>query len=273
MISHARLILMAAAALFVTACGSLSVSSTSSSNDVISSTPPVTSSAATANASQSSVTTSATAVNAPQSTLLAGNAHPQYPAGAAVQIGVVYQAPIQPKSAGTVVPIVLRNNTSAAVAHVEVSATAKGMGGKIVASGSSQGTDPSTIQPGQWALAFIYFEPGSALSTADTLSFTFQSMPASTDSFNTAAIQVTQANLSGSSIAGGVQNTTGHLVQGPISVHAYCLNSAGNPTSEVGGFTSGSSGDLAPGATDSFQLSLFDQGCASFLVGAAGYYK
>ena len=188
-------------------------------------------------------------------------------------MGVVYQAPIQPKSVGTAVPIVLRNNTSAAVAHVEVSATAKDQGGKIVASGSSQGTDPSTIQPGQWALAFIYFEPGSALSSADTLSFAFQSVPASTDPFNTAAIQVTQANLSGSSIAGGVQNTTGHLVQGPISVHAYCQDSAGNPTSEVGGFTSGLSGDLAPSATDSFQLSLFDQGCASFLVGAAGYYK
>lgn len=264
---------MATAALFVTACGSSSASSSSSSNDAISPTPPAATSAATANATKTSVTASAAAVDAPQSTLLAGNARPQYPAGTPGQIAVVYQAPIQPKSVGTVVPIVLRNNTSAAVAHVEVSATAKDQGGKIVASGSSQGTDPSTIQPGQWALAFIYFEPGSALSTVDTLSFTFQSMPASTDSFNTATIQVTQANLSGSSIAGGVQNTTGHLVQGPISVHAYCLNSAGDPASEVGGFTSGLSGDLASSATDSFQLNLFDQECASFLVAASGYYK
>jgi hypothetical protein len=185
----------------------------------------------------------------------------------------VYQAPIQPKPVGTLVPVVLRNNTSAAVAHVQVSATAKDQGGKIVASGSSQGTDPSAIEPGQWALAYIYFEPGSALTPDDMLSFTFQSMPASTDSFNTATIQVTQANLSGSSIAGGVQNTTGHPVQGPISIHAYCLSSAGDPTSEVGGFTSNSPGDLAPNAAGSFQLDLYDQECASFLVGASGYYK
>jgi hypothetical protein len=185
----------------------------------------------------------------------------------------VYQAPIQPQSVGTSVPIVFRNNTSAAIAHVDVSATAKGPTGKIVASGSSQGTDPSTVQPGQWAFAYIYFESGTELAASDTLSFSFQTMPASTDSFNTAAMQVTQANLSGSSIAGGVRNKTGHPVQGPISVHAYCLNSNGDPTSVVTGFTSRSSGNLAPNATDSFQLDLYDQSCSSFLVGASGYYS
>jgi hypothetical protein len=168
---------------------------------------------------------------------------------------------------------VFRNNTSAAIAHVQVSGTAKDPTGKIVASGSSQGTDPSTVQPGQWAFAFIYFEPGSKLSGTDRLSFSEQAMTASTESYNTAAIQVTQANLSGSSIAGGVQNTTGHHVQGPISVHAYCLNPAGDPMGVVTGFTSGSSGPLAPNATDSFQLDLNGQSCSSFLVGAYGYYS
>jgi hypothetical protein len=185
----------------------------------------------------------------------------------------VYRAPIQPQPVGTSVPIVFRNNTSAAIAHVDVSATAKDPTGKIVASGSSQRTDPSTVQPGQWAFAYIYFDPGTKLAANDTLSFSFQTMPASTDSFNTAAMRVTQANLSGSSIAGGVQNTTGHPVEGPISVHAYCLNSAGDPTSVVTGFTSRSSGNLAPNATDSFQLDLFDKSFPSFLVRAAGYYS
>jgi len=185
----------------------------------------------------------------------------------------VYQAPIQPQSGGTSVPIVFRNNTSTAIAHVDISAPAKDPTGKIVASGASQGTDPSTVQPGQWAFAFIFFDPGTKLAANDTLSFSFQTMPASTESFNTAAVQVTQANLSGSSIAGGVQNMTGHPVQGPISVHAYCLNTAGDPTSVVTGFTSSSSGNLAPDATDSFQLDLYDQSCPSFLVGASGYYS
>jgi hypothetical protein len=189
------------------------------------------------------------------------------------QVSVVYQAPIQPQSVGTSVPIVFRNNSNAAIAHVDISAAAKDSTGKIVASGASQGTDPSTVQPGQWAFAYIYFDPGAKLAVNDTLSFSFQTTPASTESFNTAAIQVTQANPSGSSIVGGVQNTTGHPVQGPISVHAYCLNSAGDPTSVVTGFTSSSSGNLAPDATDSFQLDLYGQSCPSFLVGASGYYS
>ena len=257
-----RLILVCAVSLCVAACGG------SSSNS-----PTASSSSSSSVAQPQPSTSSIAATAAPQSTLLAGNAHPKYPRGAPGQVSVVYQAPIQPQSTGTSVPIVFRNNTSAAIAHVDISATAKDPTGKIVASGASQGTDPSTVQPGQWAFAFIFFESGTDLAPNDTLSFSFQTTPASTESFNTAAIQVTQANLSGSSIAGGVQNRTGHPVEGPISVHAYCLNSAGDPTSVVTGFTSSSLGNLVPDATDSFQLDLYDQSCPSFLVGASGYYS
>lgn len=84
-----------------------------------------------------------------QSSFLAGNAHPQFPAGPAGQVSVVYQAPISPQQNGTVVPIVLDNNSSKAVAHVDISGTAKDATGKIVGSGSSQGTSPSVINPGQ----------------------------------------------------------------------------------------------------------------------------
>ena len=248
-----RELILCAAALCSAACGGSSSNSSTASGSPGNSTAPSQSATATA------------AAHAPQSALLAGNAHPEFPAGVAGRVSIVYQAPIQLQSNGTSVPIVFRNNTGAAIAHVDVSAAAKNPAGKIIASGSSQGTDPSAVQPGQWAFAYIY--------NNDTLSFTFQSTPASADSFNTAAIQVTQANLSGSSIAGGVQNTTGHPVQRPISVNAYCLNSSGDPTTVITGFTSSSSGDLAPGATDSFQLNVYDQRCSSFLVGASGYYK
>lgn len=254
-------VLLCAASLAITACGSSSPKS---------STAPSSPSRTSATAS---ATASAAAPVVAQSSLLAGNAHPHYPAGTPGQVSVVYQAPVQPQSNGTSVPIVIRNNTNAAIAHVDITATTKDPSGKIVASGSSQETDPSTIDPGQWGLSFIFYMPGTALAANDTLSFSFQTMPATTSSYNTAAIQVTQANLSGSFISGGVQNTTGHAVQGPVSVNVYCLNSAGDPTSTVGGFTSGSSGNLAVGATDSFQIGLYDQSCPSFLVGASGFYS
>ena len=207
-----------------------------------------------------------------QSPFLAGNVHPQFPAGVAGQVSVVYQAPIFAQQNGTVVPIVLDNNSSNAVAHVDIGGTAKDASGKIVGSGDSQGTSPSEIKPGQWALAFIYFQSGDNLSPSDRLSFNVKTSPADRSPYNTAAVQVTQANVSGSSITGGVQNTTGKVVIGPISVDAYCFDASGHLVYEQGTFTSGS-GDLAPNATDSFQINLYDQQCPSFLVGASGFYK
>lgn len=226
-----------------------------------------------ATSTTASAPSTAAAPAAPQqSPLLAGNAHPSFPPGQPGQVTVVYQAPIVPKETGTAVPIVIRNNTSKGVAHVDISASASDPTGKIVASGSSQGTDPSVIQPGQWSLAFIYFGPGTAVAAGDKMTFSVKTSAADTSSYNTAAIQVTQANLSGTSIAGGVQNTTGHDVQGPISVNVFCFDASGNPTYTQGGFTSGS-GDLAAGATDSFQVDFYNQHCPSYLVGASGYYK
>jgi len=208
-----------------------------------------------------------------QSPFLSGNAHPQFPAGPAGQVSVVYQAPISPQQGGgTSVPIVLDNNSSKAVAHVNISATAKDATGKIVGSGSSQGTAPSVIQPGEWTLAYIFFGSAPDLSSSDTLSFTVNTTPADTSPYNTAAIQVTQANLSGSAITGGVQNTTGHEVTGPIAVDVYCFDGAGHPFDTQREFTAGS-GDLAPNATDSFEITFYNQQCPSYLVGASGYYK
>lgn len=258
---------LVATALLVAACGSSSPGASSTTSAAAQGgSPPV----STAPASTTS-TTVKSQVPA-QSPFLAGTAHPHFAAGPAGQISVVYQAPISPQQNGTIVPIVLDNNTSKAVAHVDISGTAKDPTGKIVGSGNSQGTEPSVIQPGQWALAFIYFESAGGLAANDTMSFNVNTMPADTSPYNTAAVQVTQANLSGDSVTGGVQNTTGKPVAGPISVDLYCFDSSGHPDYEQSGFTSGNS-DLAPGANDSFQISFYGPSCSSYLVGASGFYQ
>jgi hypothetical protein len=205
-----------------------------------------------------------------QSTYLGGNANPTYPAGKPGKLSVVFQAPIAPSPYGTSIPIVFRNNTKVGVAHVDISATALDATGKIVGSGSSQGTAPSVVQPGQWAYAYIFFQSLPA-AASKLRGFTFRTSSVTTSFYNTAPIQVTQANLVGTAIAGGVQNTTGHKVNGPISVDVYCLDAAGNPANVHIGFTSGATSGLAPNATDSFQVG-FDGTCSSFLVGASGFY-
>lgn len=260
-----KMVLLWVVALAITACSSsprgISLPDSSSSR------PSTASGSHRGSAAPSSAVPAAA-----QSSLLAGSARPQYPAGTPGRISVVYHAPIRPQADGTTVPLVFRNNTNAAIAHVDITATTKDPTGKIIGSGISQGTYPSTVQPGQWALSFVYYQPSTALAANDSLSFSFQTSPATTGFYNTAAVQVTQSNRSGTSIAGGVQNTTGRPVQGPVSIGVFCLNSAGDPVNEIGGFTSGGSGNLAVGATDSFQVDLIQTPCPSYLVGASGYY-
>ena len=72
-----------------------------------------TNSTATSTTAAATATTVASTTTVPQSPLLAGNAHPQYPQGAPHELSVVYQAPISESQGGDViVPIVFRNNTS-----------------------------------------------------------------------------------------------------------------------------------------------------------------
>src|SRR5450755_1466054 len=104
-----RLILLCVASLAIAACGSSSSTAPSSVRGSASS-----SSAAPASPSA--------APAAAQSPFLAGNAHPQYPAGTPGQVSVVYHAPIQPQANGTAVPLVFRNNTKASIAHVDITA-------------------------------------------------------------------------------------------------------------------------------------------------------
>lgn len=274
-----RFAVLAVAGLVLAACGSSSGGAAGTTTTTSTSTTTTTSSTTTSTSTTTTIAPTTTTRPKPvvptQSPLLAGNAHPHYPAGVVGQVSVVYQAPISPQQNGTTVPIVLVNESSSGVAHVDIAGTAKNPKGEIVGSGNSQGTDPSTIQPGQWALAYIFFESAGGLSSKDTMTFSISTMPADTSSYNTAAIQVTQANLIGGNITGGVKNTTGHPVVGPISVDVYCFDSAGHPMNEQGGFTSGSagsSGNLAANATDSFQIDFYGQQCSSYLVGASGFY-
>jgi hypothetical protein len=52
------------------------------------------------------------------------------------------------------------------VAHVDLSAVARGSSRKVVATGSSQGFEPAQIQPGEPELGFICFKADKALPPA-----------------------------------------------------------------------------------------------------------
>lgn len=202
---------------------------------------------------------------------LAGNAKPTFPAGEQGQVFIVAQGPLKEPGIGAKLPIAYRNNTGAAISHVDLSATAR-LNGKLVASGKSQGAIPAQVQPGEVGFAFIYFEDSKSMAdTGLKYEFTAETTPADTSSYNTAPLTVGEATHNGSSIVGTAVNKTGKALTGPYGVQVYCF--AGNKlTAEVGAFAD-QNDKVAADAKVSFTANLYDTKCDKFTVGVSGYFQ
>lgn len=203
--------------------------------------------------------------------LLGGNANPVLPDGVAGEVSVVATGPFITDDFGSAsLPVAFRNNTSEAVSHVDLSATARA-GGELVATGASQGADPSQVQPGEVGLAFIYFDSvGDVDPKSLSYDFAVETSPADTSAFNTAPFTVAEANNNGSAIIGTATNDTGAAASGPFSVSVYCF--AGNKLLDRTGSYADQDGSIEPGGTVSFTVDLYDTKCAEFAVGVSGYF-
>lgn len=205
--------------------------------------------------------------------LLNGDAKPTLPNGDADKVAVIAQAPVD-KNGGTgsaTLTFAFRNNTDKAISHVNWTATARA-GGKLVATGSSQGTQPSQIAPGEVGMAFIYFEAGKNIPAAGaTYEFSPETSEANTESYNTAPLAVGEANRNDTKIVGAATNKTGKPLTGPYSVGVYCFN-GNNLTARVGDFAE-ESGDVQPNGTVHFTVDLYDAPCKTFALGVSGYFS
>lgn len=205
--------------------------------------------------------------------LLNGDAKPTLPDGEAGKVSVIAQAPVDKDSSmgSATLTFAFRNNTDKAISHVDFSATARA-DGKLVATGSSQGTQPAQVTPGEVGMAFIYFEAGNDIpDSGATYEFKAETTEADTSSYNTAPVVVEEANRSGSKIVGSATNKTGKPLTGPYSAEAYCFD--GNKiTGRIGSFAE-EDGDINAGATVSFTIDLYDTECKTFAVGASGYFS
>jgi hypothetical protein len=204
--------------------------------------------------------------------LLGGNATPTFPAGAKGKISAVSEGPVKPDDlGGGSLLFAFRNNTDAAVSHVDFSATARA-GGKLVATGTSQGTAPAQIQPGEIGLAYIYFEDiKNVPATGVTYDFTSDSSPADHSSYNTAPLVLSEVSNDGTSIIGTATNKTKEPLTGPYDVEIYCFT--GNAiTDQTQGFAD-ETGDIKAGDTVSFTVTLYGTVCPTYAVGVSGYFQ
>jgi hypothetical protein len=223
--------------------------------------------------SGAATTTSSTAAAKPQplgpSDVLAGTVTINPPAGTPGKLSVVTIGVLVGPS-DTWMPVIIRNNTSDAVSHVDLTATAKKSSGKVIGSGTSQNLAPQNIDPGEASLVYVYFQ--NKIPPGATFDFSFDSQPPSTDSFNTADLKVVQANHVGSHIVGTAKNSTGKPVDGPFAVSVFCFSQAHMLTTTQGTYANGPD-PLPPNKSVSFDIDLLTMPCPEHLVGSSGYYK
>jgi hypothetical protein len=200
--------------------------------------------------------------------LLGGNAQPDFPDGEQGKVSVVQVGPLNTDQG--ILLFAFRNNTSEGISHVDWSATARS-GGKIVSTGSSQGTIPAQVQSGEVGLGYIFFENSDAIPDDAEYEFTVETSPADTESYNTAPLKVTEANLSGDAIVGSATNQTGASTDGPFSVSIYCFE--GDNLLRYTGDYAEQDGPIADGGTVTFTADLYGEKCGSFAVGVGGYFS
>jgi len=181
------------------------------------------------------------------------------------EVSLVYTAPLKPNFLSYVFqPFVVRNNTSEPVSNVRVEATI--YSGDIIEGTESNlggSTNPSVIEPGQWAYGYITYNEAPQSSMQVKYSVTSSAPGASI--YKVGDLKVLSADLMDNTINALVMNQTGQEVTGFIHVTAFCLNSSGNPTFPHDDLSRG----LAPNVKKRYKIGLSTgPSCSSFLVGA-----
>lgn len=256
-----RLAAVLAAALLLTSCSSSDGPAEGGSTPA--STP-------TEEAVSTEVAVSVESLPFDASGLLGGTAQPTFPDGERGEVSVVQVGPLTKPGVGATLLFAFRNNTSEGISHVDWSATVRS-DGAIVSTGSSQGTIPDQVQPGEVGLAYIYFENGEVIPDGAEYEFTVDTSPVNTDPYNTAPFRVTEANVSGDAIVGSATNETGAEATGPYSVSVYCFD-GDNLLSQFTSFAE-QDGEIEDGGTVTFSAGLYGDECPSFVVGVGGYFS
>lgn len=115
--------------------------------------------------------------------LLGGTARPRFDDGEAGDVSVVQVGPLDTDQG--ILLFAFRNNTAEGISHVDWTATARS-GGSIVGTGSSQGTIPAQVAPGEVGLGYIFFENAGAIPGNAQYEFAVETSRVDTTSYNTA---------------------------------------------------------------------------------------
>jgi hypothetical protein len=187
------------------------------------------------------------------------------PAGTSGEVEVVLQGVYD----GNILPLIVRNNTDEPIGRVQVTGSARSAAGDLIAAGGDQGFNPSRVEPGSYALGYLYFD-GAALPADATFEFNVSYSAPESGSFSSIDMTVIEATFLGDRIVGTLQNNHDVEMSGPIDVSIICLDAGGAILGHEQGFTDQ---DTVPaGESIPFQVSFFGGiDCTYFALASSGY--
>ena len=200
---------------------------------------------------------------------------PKLPAGAPGTISVVAQGRYGSYSPGTILPVVVRNNSKRSVTRIHIAGPALDPKGRVIVNGQDDGIQPSVVPPGGLAIGFVRFG-GANLPAGTRFKLTVTDTPpeAVTGFSKEVDVPITTVRYARGQVVGTATNTTRKRVSRPIVVLAACLSRSGELVTFAKGL--GSRGATA-GQAIPFTVDFTRRGaqaapaCAHVLVSMTGY--
>jgi len=187
------------------------------------------------------------------------------PAGAAGEVEVVLQGVYD----GSILPIIVRNNSDEAIGRVAVAAAVRSAAGDLVGAGGDQGFNPSRVEPGSYAIGYLYFD-GATLPNDATFDFDVSFEEPDGGSFSSIDMTMVEATFLGDRIVGTLLNEHDEPMSGPINIAVMCLTADCAILDHESGYTDQDNAD--PGQSIPFQVSFFGGiDCTYFVIAASGY--
>jgi hypothetical protein len=213
---------------------------------------------------------------APPSALATVGGLPKLPAGTPGTISVVAQGKYGSYSPGTILPIVIRNNTKRPVTGVHVTGSAVDPKGHVIAGGEDDGAQPVVVPPGGLALDFVRFGGANLpASTRFKLIVTDTPPEAVTGFSKQVDVSIPAVRYARGKVVGAAKNATRKRVSRPVVVLAACFSRSSVFVDFGKAF--GARSSAAAGQTIPFSVDFTRGGkrrapaCAHVLVSMTGY--
>ncbi len=199
---------------------------------------------------------------------------PKLPAGAPGTISVAAQGRYGSYGPGTILPVVVRNNSKRPVGGIHISGTALDGKGRVLAPGQDDGIQPAVIPPGGLAIGFVRF--GGTNPPAGTrfkLFVTDTPLDANVGFSKQVDVPITALRYARGHVVGVGTNSTRKKVTRPIVAMAACFSRSGKLVTFAKAF--GSKTSVPVGQKVPFDVDFARKGpapaCAHVVASMTGY--